>query len=109
MVTSQAQSATWVKLLVGAVALIAAACAGTQATMKWGARGERHRLASRQYGAIARQIEEFMAIPPPEAELQSRIDGFRKAIDDAGANAPNVPPRIWNQTAPWEHPATPTP
>jgi len=86
-----------VKLAAGAIGLIAAIAAAVQTTVKYGARAERHRQASRQYGALLRQVDELRALPPPPVDLQSRIDQLRKGFDDAGTAAPDVPPRIWNR------------
>ncbi|MDQ6947147.1 MAG: SLATT domain-containing protein [Actinomycetota bacterium] len=86
-----------VKLAAGALGLIAAVAAAVQTTAKYGGRAERHRQASRQYGALLRQVDEIRALPPAPDDLQSRIDQLRKGFDDAGAVAPDVPPRIWNR------------
>jgi hypothetical protein len=86
-----------VKLAAGAIGLIAAIAAAVQTTVKYGARAERHRQASRQYGALLRQLDELRALPPPPGELESKIDQLRKGFDDAGTAAPDVPPRIWNR------------
>ncbi len=86
-----------VKVAAGAIGLIAAVAAAVQTTVKYGARAERHRQASRQYGALLRQVDELRALPPPLGELQARIDQLRKGFDDAGTAAPDVPPRIWNR------------
>jgi hypothetical protein len=82
--------------IVGSVGIVAAIASGIQTTAKYGQRAERHRQASRQYGAAVRQIDELRALPPGSGEVQSRLDALRKIFDDTGAMAPNVPPRIWN-------------
>ena len=97
IVAGAAGTNEWAKIGVGAIGLGAAALAGVQATLKWGARGERHRQASRQYGAIARTAEEFLAIPPAGSEIESAVNALKKALDEAASTAPNVPPRIWDR------------
>lgn len=97
IVASLGSTTPSIKIGAGVASLIAAVLSGIQATMKWGARSERHRVAARAYGAIARQAEELADLPPSDAEITTRIDALRKALDDAGANAPNVPGDIWRR------------
>jgi len=93
----QQTTSPWIKAAEGTLGLAAAVLAGIQTTMKFGARSEQYRQASRHYGALARQIDEFLALPPSPADLPEKFDTLRKSFDDAGAAAPDVPPRIWNQ------------
>lgn len=85
--------------IVGFIGVVAAISSGIQTTAKYGQRAERHRQASRQYGATVRQIDELRALPPGATDLQARLDSLRKNFDDTGAMAPNVPPKIWNAPA----------
>ncbi|HWE82727.1 MAG TPA: SLATT domain-containing protein [Gaiellaceae bacterium] len=85
--------------IVGFIGVVAAIASGIQTTAKYGQRAERHRQASRQYGATVRQIDELRALPPGASDLQARLDSLRKGFDDTGAMAPNVPPNIWNAPA----------
>ena len=86
------------RIIVGLVAVIAAVASGIQTTAKYGALAERYRQASRHYGAVTRQIAELLADAPPQDQMTAELDTIRKALDDTGAMAPNVPPRIWDAT-----------
>lgn len=97
-ITLQQATSLAVKVGAGLVGITAAIAAGIQTTAKFGARAEKHRQASRHYGALVREIEEIRALPPTHDELAARIEALRKEFDDAGATAPDVPPDIWNKS-----------
>jgi hypothetical protein len=44
---------------------------------------------------VARRIDEILADPPSKTALTAVLDHLRKSLDDVGAMAPNVPPKIW--------------
>jgi hypothetical protein len=96
-ITLQQTTAVGIKVVAGLIGLIAAVASAIQTTAKFGARAEKHRQASRQYGALVRAIEEVRALPPMQSDLQTRIDSLRKNFDDAGMTAPDVPPKIWRK------------
>lgn len=93
-VTLQKTATEWVRIVAGLVAAVAAIASGIQTAAKYGQRAERHRQASRHYASVARRIDELLA-DPPVAQIAPALDQLRKSLDDAGAMAPNVPPRIW--------------
>ena len=39
----------------------------------------------------------LQALPYSQAELPTKLDTMRKAFDNAGATAPDVPHQIWNE------------
>ena len=80
---------------IGSTVLAAAVASGVQTAGKYGQRAERHRQASRHYSTVTRQIDEILADPPSADQVKAAPDGLRKSLDDTGAMAPNVPPRIW--------------
>lgn len=94
-VTLQHATGEAVRIIAGLIGVTAAIASGIQTTAKYAQRAERHRQASRQYAATVRQIAELRALPPPADVIQHRLDTLRKILDDTGAMAPNVPPRIW--------------
>ena len=96
-VSLQLTTSLVVKIAAGVVGIAAAVLFGIQTTAKFGARSERHRQASRRYGALVREVEELRALPPAHVDLISKVDALRKDFDDAGSMAPDVPPRIWYQ------------
>lgn len=94
-VTLQTSASEAIRIIFGLVAAVAAVASGIQTAAKYGQRAERYRQASRHYATVARQIDEVLADPPDPAQVSSTLDQLRKSLDDAGAMAPNVPPRIW--------------
>jgi hypothetical protein len=89
---------TPVRVLAALVTFAAAALSGLQTFIKPGARAEAHRQASRAYGALERQIEQAQADRPTSgAEAERELDTIRSGLDNAGKEAPNVPPRIWRR------------
>lgn len=96
-VSLQQTTALAVKIIAGVIGLTAAVASAIQTTAKFGARAEKHRQASRLYGALVREIEEVRALPPSHSDLETRIDDLRKSFDSAGTMAPDVPPKIWDK------------
>jgi len=97
-VTLQKTTSETVRIAFGLIAACAAIASGIQTTAKYGQRAERHRQASRHYATVARMIDELLANPPAPGEIKATLDELRKSLDDTGAMAPNVPPKIWNTT-----------
>ena len=94
-VTLQNTASEAIRIVAGLVAATAAIASGIQTTAKYGQLSERYRQASRQYATVARRIDEILAAPPSQAELTALLDQLRKSLDEVGAMAPNVPPKIW--------------
>jgi hypothetical protein len=92
-VTLQKTASEAVRIIAGLVAATAAVASGIQTAAKYSQRAERHRQASRQYASVARQTDEVLANPP--GAIAGTLDQVRKSLDEIGALAPNVPPRIW--------------
>jgi hypothetical protein len=95
-VTLQGSTSEAIRILAGIVGIVAAMASGVQMAGKYGQRAERHRQASRHYSTVTRQIDEILADPPSADQVKAALDGLHKNLDDTGAMAPNVPPRIWN-------------
>ena len=102
-VTLQKTASEGVRIAAGLVAAIAAVASGIQTAAKYGQLAERYRQASRHYATVARRIDEILADPPERPQLTATLDQLRKSLDDAGAMAPNVPPKIWSSSPAEEH------
>ena len=102
-VTLQKTASETVRIIAGLVAAVAAVASGIQTTAKYGQLSERYRQASRQYATVARHIDEILAAPPEQAELKTLLDQLRKSLDEVGAMAPNVPPKIWTSGPDQQH------
>lgn len=94
-VTLQKTASEAVRILAGLFAATAAVASGIQTTAKYAQLSERYRQASRQYATVARRIDEILAAPPGQTELIAVLNQLRKSLDEVGAMAPNVPPKIW--------------
>ena len=89
---------TAIRVAAALVTFAAAALSGLQTFFKAAARAEAHRQASRRYGAVVRAIEQLETDPPADTnESERELDAVRSGLDDAGRQAPNVPPRIWHR------------
>jgi hypothetical protein len=103
-VTLQKTASETIRIVAGLVAAIAAVASGIQTAAKYGQLAERYRQASRHYATVARRIDEILADPPPDqAQMTTILDQLRKSLDDTGAMAPNVPPRIWSSGPDEDH------
>ena len=89
--------------IAGLVAATAAVACGIQTTAEYAQLSERYRQASRHYATVARRIDEILSAPPGQSELMAVLDELRKSLDEVGAMAPNVPPKIWKAGADEQH------
>jgi hypothetical protein len=94
-VTLQKTASETIRIIAGLVAATAAVASGIQTAAKYSQLSERYRQASRHYASVARRIDELLADPPPPSQVATVLDQLRKSLDEVGALAPNVPPRIW--------------
>ncbi|NHF58038.1 DUF4231 domain-containing protein [Flavobacteriaceae bacterium TP-CH-4] len=91
---------TWVKILVGFLSVAAAVFAGLQTFLNYSEKEEMHRVASQKYGALRREIEEFLVLPKgmndnPEdflINIRSRWD----AIDN---DSPSLSQKLYDKIA----------
>jgi hypothetical protein len=81
------------KFLVGLISVLTAISTGLQTFLRYPERAERHRKAAGEYAAIRREIERNLVFPD-HAKFEV-VDQIRKRIDGIGADAPNVPARLW--------------
>ena len=102
-VTLQKTASEAIRVIAGLVAAVAAVASGIQTAAKYGQLAERYRQSSRHYATVARRIDEILTMPPDVGQLTGVLDQLRKTLDDAGAMAPNVPPRIWQAGSKEEH------
>jgi hypothetical protein len=102
-VTLQKTASETIRIIAGMVAAVAAVASGIQTAAKYAQLAERYRQASRHYATVARRIDELLADPPDNAHVTGVLDQLRKSLDEVGALAPNVPPRIWSTRPDEEH------
>jgi hypothetical protein len=99
--TLQQPLSTLVRVVAALVTFAAAALSGLQTFMKAAAKAELHRQASRRYAALVRDIEQLQTDPPDtDAKVEQDLDHIRGRFEDAGKEAPNVPPRIQQHAQP---------
>jgi hypothetical protein len=82
----------WVRIVAGGVAFLATGLAALWKYLSYSERVEKHRVASRDYGNIVRQIDLVLGLPTITEVAAEKI---RKAIDKTDTDSPNVSPFIW--------------
>ncbi|HYW20003.1 MAG TPA: SLATT domain-containing protein [Nodularia sp. (in: cyanobacteria)] len=87
---------TKAQIMVGLVSVVAAALAGLQTFLRFSERAEKHRAVAARYGALRREIEEFLSVG--ESITRESLTPVRQSIDRLAEEAPNVPSKIWTKT-----------
>jgi len=82
----------WVRIVAGGVAFLAAGLAALWKYLGYSERVEKHRVASRAYGNVVRQIDLALGWP---TITEIAVKEIRDEIDKTDTDAPNVSPFIW--------------
>lgn len=89
---------SWVRVLVGAVSILAAVLASVQTFLRYSERAVKHREAGVKYGTLQREIERVAAFPPEDKkELRDWVDSFRQRWAGLAQESPVVPKHIWDR------------
>ncbi|HEV2989856.1 MAG TPA: SLATT domain-containing protein [Candidatus Angelobacter sp.] len=88
------------QVLVGLISVLAAVLAGLQTFLRFSEKAEKHRAAGAAYGAIRREIEMILAVPPADRNSKELLDGLRIRIDTLAKEAPEIPARVWRSQLP---------
>lgn len=85
------------KVVIGALAFIAAILASLQSFLDFGARAERHRIAGVKYKAVIRHMEQLGIGTLSSMGLDDPfITDLRKSLDALEEEMPVVPPSIYD-------------
>lgn len=80
------------RIIVGIVSLVAAILTSLQTFLRFSERGDQHRMAASEYGAIRRTLEYIKTFPPNEDEaIRSAFNDIRKQMDELSKVSPAVP------------------
>lgn len=88
---------TYLKILIGCISVLAAGFSGMQTFLKFEERAERHHSAGTQYGATAREIEQYIYCNKgaPE-EVYTFLSRLRETINRLAETSPEIPQDIWD-------------
>ncbi|HEX5375211.1 MAG TPA: SLATT domain-containing protein, partial [Solirubrobacterales bacterium] len=86
---------TAAKTAVGLLSAAAAVFGALQTFLGFPQRQAAHHEAAVRYGALRREIESVLGLPPGEQELRQLLLGLRLRWDEIDAGAPAVSQRIW--------------
>ena len=93
--TLQSDAGPRVQITLGILSVAAAVLASLQTFLGYSERAEKHRVAGAKYGALARHLEELLAVSgEPQADA---IEGIRGAIDSLALESPNTPLKIYRR------------
>jgi hypothetical protein len=97
--TLQEDVNTRLRILVGAVSVLAAVLASLQTFLRYPERAEKHRIAGDNWSAIRREITEMLALHPSylatRGDPKSYLDSLRKRMDEVSAESPEMPDHRW--------------
>ena len=87
----------YVGILAGLFSIAAAVLASLNTFLGYSERAEKHKLAAVQYGDLRTEIEQFIAIPPPENKLEKVLESFRNRWEIQNKQSPIVSQRLWKK------------
>lgn len=87
-----------IKLAVGFASITAAILTALQTFLRYPERAEKHRMVATRYGAMRRELEKKLALPPTRREIEAYIDGVQVQWDKCNEDCPTVPKSIWHRT-----------
>jgi hypothetical protein len=93
-----AKVATWIRVVVGSVSLLAAVISSLQTFLRYGMRAEGHRVAAIRYETLRRDMAAVLAIPrASRTEPLRQLDGVRNRMDRYAKESPTIGEREWNR------------
>lgn len=95
--TLEKDVSTVARLVVALFSISAAVLGALQTFLGFSERAEKHKASGARYGAISREVEQVLTIPPEQLNSNSEvIDAIRHKMDSAAEEAPGLPDHIWN-------------
>lgn len=91
----QQQPHYWIQIMVGLASVAAALLSGLQTFLGDAERGEKHRSAAAQYGAIGRELECFRAQASEVTE--ENLKSLRQALNDLAVESPSIPLKTYRK------------
>lgn len=94
--TLQTQAASWAKITVGLLSVIAALLAALQTFLRLGERSSKHRTIAAEYGGIKREIDLLLVnIKSNQPISDTDVELIRKRMDSLSKDAPEMPEHLW--------------
>jgi hypothetical protein len=88
------------RIVVGAVAVLAAVLAGVQTFFNFAQRADQHVLAADWYASIRRKIEQQLGTPREgRADAKRFVDEVRRDMNTVGSQFPEIGEHVWTQVA----------
>ncbi|MEI9897579.1 MAG: SLATT domain-containing protein [Chthoniobacter sp.] len=89
---SQNSPATWTRILVGLISVLAAVLASLQTFLGYSQIAEAHSIAGAEYGAARRDLELLKILPPSTlAEVKTKLEAIKADMDRLAKESPVVP------------------
>ena len=90
-----------VRILVGAVSVLAAVLASLQTFLRFAERAEQHRVAAEEWASIRRDIAEKLALHPDylatRGDPQEYLERVRARMDRVSRQSPELGEKAWRQ------------
>lgn len=96
LVTARYDTPAWMHFVTGGLSILSAAIATINASQKPAELAAQHHAGGAAYGAVLRQIEEALALPPQTEEaMRTLIKELREKLDAIPITAPTIPGYLW--------------
>lgn len=86
---------TWVDIAAGGLSLLSAAMIGAVTFLRFGEKGEQHRVAGAKYAAIKREVELLWTFPPQN--LEETLAKLTERWDQITSESPTIPDKLWRR------------
>ncbi len=97
---NQDDLAMWLRIIVGAISVLAAIFAGIQTFMNFAQRADQHVVAADWYASIRRKIEQQLNTPRNGRSDPKRfVDEVRADMNNVGSQSPEIGDKVWTQVA----------
>jgi hypothetical protein len=97
----------WLKIAVGLISVVAAVLTALQTFLGFSERAEKHRTTAVRYGAVGRQIEQFLQTGTSAHETtDDLVDHIREHLNRLAEESPVLPPDIVRAAKLGEHSGT---
>lgn len=91
----RAATSEWVTILIGFISVVAATLTSLQTFMRYPERAARHRQSGAGFGALRRELEYLLALPPDDPSvLRQELEAIRASMDKLALESPEVPSRL---------------
>src|SRR4051794_9956662 len=85
----------WAKITVGVISIAAAVLTALQTFLSFSERAEKHRITAVRYGAVGRQIEQFLETgSAANDKTEALINQVRESLNRLAEECPVLPPDI---------------